>query len=126
MTFAAVAWRYKDLLTSARLQQMADNVRDHDHRADGSQGAPFGAWASGDAAETTRGAAGWVSTNVTFPAGRFSTPPASVLLEPALAGGVATIEGWEAASITASGFVARFYRTSATAVLFRWTATDRG
>jgi hypothetical protein len=40
MTFSAVAWAYKDLVTSAKLAQMVENTRAHDHRADGSQGAP--------------------------------------------------------------------------------------
>lgn len=40
MTYSAVAWAYKDLVTSAKLAQMVENTRAHDHRADGSQGAP--------------------------------------------------------------------------------------
>jgi len=40
MVFSAVSWAYKDLVTSAKLGQMVENTRAHDHRADGSQGAP--------------------------------------------------------------------------------------
>lgn len=42
MAFAAVAWAYKELVTSAKLGQMVENTRTHDHRMDGTQGAPVG------------------------------------------------------------------------------------
>lgn len=40
MAFTPVAWAYKDLVTSVKLAAMVENTRAHDHRADGSQGAP--------------------------------------------------------------------------------------
>lgn len=44
MAFATgPSWAYKDVITSAKLAQMVENTRAHDHRADGSQGSPLGA-----------------------------------------------------------------------------------
>lgn len=43
MAFSAVAWAYKDVITSTKLAQMVENTRAHDHRSDGTQGSPF-AW----------------------------------------------------------------------------------
>lgn len=40
MAWSAVTWAYKDLVTSAKLAQMQENIRTHDHRADGTQGDP--------------------------------------------------------------------------------------
>lgn len=40
-SFGAVSWAYKALITSAKLQQMVDNIVAHDHREDGTQGAPL-------------------------------------------------------------------------------------
>jgi len=42
MSWIQVVWSFKDAITSAKLAQMVENVRVHDHRADGSQGASFG------------------------------------------------------------------------------------
>lgn len=56
MAFSAVVWAYKDLVTSAKLAQMVENTRTHDHRADGSQGADLvGAWTT----FTATAASGW-------------------------------------------------------------------
>lgn len=41
MVWSPVAWAYKQVVTSAKLQQMVDNIVAHDHRADGTQGAPL-------------------------------------------------------------------------------------
>lgn len=38
MAFAGVTWSFKSLVTSSKLAQMVENIRAHDHRADGSQG----------------------------------------------------------------------------------------
>lgn len=40
MAWSAVTWAYKDLVTSAKLAQMQENIRTHDHRSDGTQGDP--------------------------------------------------------------------------------------
>lgn len=39
MVFELVSWEYQDEVTSAKLAQMVEQVRAHDHRPDGSQGA---------------------------------------------------------------------------------------
>lgn len=41
MAFSPVDWAYKEEATSVKLDQMVENTRVHDHRADGSQGAAF-------------------------------------------------------------------------------------
>lgn len=41
MAFSAVTWAFKDQITSAKLAQMQENIRAHDHRGDGTQGAPI-------------------------------------------------------------------------------------
>lgn len=41
MAFTTVAWAFKDIITSAKLAAMVENIRAHDHRADGSQGSAF-------------------------------------------------------------------------------------
>lgn len=57
MAWAVVEWAYKQIVTSAKLAQMVENLRVHDHRADGTQGSPLvGAWT--DVAGLTA-AAGW-------------------------------------------------------------------
>lgn len=38
MPWGIVDWQYQDEVTSAKLAQMVENLRVHDHRADGSQG----------------------------------------------------------------------------------------
>lgn len=55
MAWAAVSWAYKTLVTAAKLQQMVDNLVAHDHRADGTQGAPL--------------RPGWVTVNATASTG---------------------------------------------------------
>lgn len=60
MAWSAVTWAYKDLVTSAKLAQMQENIRTHDHRADGTQGDP-----TGNIAGPTYGAA--AATIAVFP-----------------------------------------------------------
>lgn len=45
MAYGAVTWAFKDLVTSAKLAQMQENVRVHDH-VTADQGAPLGQWSS--------------------------------------------------------------------------------
>lgn len=60
MVWAPVAWAYKQVVTSAKLAQMVDNLIAHDHRADGTQGAPLrGPWVN---ASGLTAAAGWAIT----------------------------------------------------------------
>lgn len=40
MAFVDVVWAFKDVIASSKLAQMVTNTREHDHRADGTQGAP--------------------------------------------------------------------------------------
>jgi hypothetical protein len=57
MAFSPVAWAYKAVITSAKLQQMVNNLLAHDHRADGSQGATLvDDWVT---MGTVTGASGW-------------------------------------------------------------------
>lgn len=45
MTYTALSWAYREEATSAKLQAMVDNITEHDHRGDGSQGADLrGEW----------------------------------------------------------------------------------
>lgn len=80
MAHSPVVWAFKDLVTSAKLAQMVENTKVHDHRADGTQGDPFGhllspAWTS---------AAVNPSANVSAGLGTFTLPalkrPATLFL----------------------------------------------
>lgn len=124
MVFANVAWRYKDPLTAAKLEQMAENLRVHDHRNDGSQGAPLGAWATGKYTEQ-RSAAGVYSQAVAFPAGRFSTPPDVIVWIEYLsaASPIESVIVTQAPSI--NGFTVQSYRSNATNTTIHWIATER-
>lgn len=60
------SWAYKDVITSAKLAQMVENTRAHDHRNDGSQGSPLGrqtspTWTSAAVAISTNTAMGSIT-----------------------------------------------------------------
>lgn len=125
MVFSSVAWRYKDPLTAAKLEQMCENLETHDHRNDGSQGKALGAWATGSATEAGRAAAGGVATVVNLPAGRFATPP-DVEIVPTYTGTAAVIESWAiTAGPTTTSFTVTIYRSNAANTAFSWVATER-
>lgn len=57
MPFESVLWEYLDEITSSKIQQMQENIVTHDHRPDGSQGAPlWGEWVDLDGITA---ASGW-------------------------------------------------------------------
>lgn len=62
MSFQSVTWAFKDLVTSAKLSQMVENTRTHDHRADGSQGDPMGHLAG----------PAWLAAGATIPAATYT------------------------------------------------------
>jgi hypothetical protein len=76
--FSAVAWSYGDVATSAKLAQMEENVRTHDHRT-ADQGGQLGlrASASGEATgvAASLAASSLTTAAISFPAGRFANPP---------------------------------------------------
>lgn len=55
--FAAVSFVFREVLSFTKLNQLAANITSHDHRADGTQGAPMvGEWTSFD---TLSAVSGW-------------------------------------------------------------------
>lgn len=79
MAFSPVSWSYRDIFTSAKAAQMVENLRTHDHYSSG-QGANLGARATATGIATVGPVAanGTADVVVTFPAGRFSTPPKAI------------------------------------------------
>ena len=125
MTFSPVEWRFRDPVTSAKLAQMVDNIRDHDHREDGSQGKAYPALRVAAATQVeSRTASGENITAVTFPAGRFTKPP-RVVLSPSVVGGTYPPDGFSVRNVTATGFDAVLHRPNGTSSYFSWVAIER-
>lgn len=70
MAWSPVTWAYKDLVTSAKLAQMQENTRTHDHRPDGTQGDPTSIVSGpsfGAASATIAAAANATMATITIP-----------------------------------------------------------
>jgi hypothetical protein len=109
MVYSPVVWAFKDQITSAKLAQMQENIRAHDHRADGSQGAasPFVLLGGGTAAAIPIN----TYTPVSFPEANEVTDPLAMhvagnltrITIPVGMGGVYVLAGngtWSAGSAT--------------------------
>lgn len=68
---------------------------------------------AGGQANITHSGTGTASTTVTFPVGRFVSPPTAVLVGAALSTIAGVLEGGGSASgVSASGFTANYYRSA--------------
>lgn len=130
MSFSPVSWALGDPLTSAKLAQMVENTKKHDHRPDGSQGVPKPRWASGRVSVTTV-ANSTVDVPISFPAGRFQTgagaPEIHLVIAPCttLAGLAVTPEWGVRDATTAAGGTGFVYRTTSTPINVDWFAVQR-
>lgn len=131
MVYSPVSWALGDPLTSAKLAQMVENFKVHDHRFDGSQGPPMPRWATGRVAITTT-ANSTTDVPIVFPAGRFVTgvgaPAIELLVSPcASSAGLAVCLSWgNRGDVTAAGGTGWVYRTNASAMSVDWLAVQRG
>ena len=116
MAWSAVTWAFRELLTSAKLAQMQENVRAHDHRLDGSQGSR----AARPVIVQTRGAvtSDSVTANVVIPHG-CAVPPVTVgivkVIHPSTIVQAAMPEFY-LVSIDATNVVLRMYRNDTNAL----------
>ena len=121
MPWSAVAWADQDELTSAKLAQMVENLRVHDHRFDGSRGAPVPRILTGSVAITpTANTTTWVP--VTFPAGFFDpagpVPVGVANPESSVTG--STCKSWGVSSETHTGADVWIHRTNGTTTTIRY------
>jgi hypothetical protein len=112
-------------LTSAKLDQLVENLRTHDHRFDDTRGTPVVRILTGVTTEA-RGASGFLSTAISF-GSRFDTsgptPRLFVSIDAASLIG-STIPGWGAINVDHAGADVRINRTNATNTPFRWLAVQ--
>jgi hypothetical protein len=120
MTFVAVSWQYRDPILWSKLEQMRNNVLDHDHRSDGTQGSPRGKWATGSHT-FNHGAGGTLTQAVSFPVGRFTVAPNVVVLQQSP---VAAHDGNGAHTVTATGFTLWSSRSNAGSSIVTWVARE--